>query len=131
MGNAAWIEIAWSVMAIACGAGNARIWWEAMADYRYVQAREYPQSRELVGFDLVMTASFLLAVQVIFFLIGLIAMSQPAQNPETTMTTVGAFVAGGLMLVEVLLLVLAIWSRRNWRRVVRVIERERLEADDA
>lgn len=129
MGSAQLVEIVWSVMAVACGYGNARIWWRALIVFFSVQAGSYRESRQIVAFDLAMTASILLSIQVLFFLVGLIAMTQPPTNPDAPTTVTSAVVASGLVLAELLLLVLAVWSERNQRRFERVVNREHAERE--
>ena len=126
MDNASWLEVAWTGMALVAGSFNLRIWWDALADWRWTQASDTTtRAREVTAVDQLVTHSFLLSVQVVMFVIGMLAMVTPSANPNHVITAIGYIVASGLMLIEVMLAAMAILSRRSWRRVLRLIEAQR------
>lgn len=113
-----WLTLSWTVPAVVAGSVNLRIWWDTVADYRWAEAADDVRLvRILTARDQVMLHSFLLAVPSVMVTIGLVAMVGSG-------VVARAVIIGGLIAIPLLLAVAALWTRANWRRILRLLERE-------
>ena len=102
------LPLLYALMAIVTGSFNARISWDAVADYRWAEAAaEVRIARILTARDQLMLHSGLLLIQLIMFVIGFVAFAFPpqAQPPITGSRLVGV---SGLILIELILAGIAI-----------------------
>ena len=115
-----WPLVIWTLSALICGRYNARLWWRAVADYRWVESEEgIPLERMLTARDQLMTHSFLFAIQIDMLVVAAAALLVPESPVQR------GVVVGGLILIPIMLMIVAIWTSRNWLRIVRLIERRR------
>ena len=120
-----WLSLLYACMAIVSGSFNARIWWDAVADYRWAEAAtDVRPARLLTALDQLTLHSFLLAVQIVFLIVGMVSFAFPPISPAPPPTLSRVLVIAGLILIEVMLASAAIITRINWRRILRIIERQ-------
>lgn len=119
-----WPALLWTLAATISGGFNAALWWDAVADYRWTESSSVTLERLLTARDQLVTHSILFAIQIDMLIVGATVLLVP-QSPGRRLAVIG-----GLMLIPILLAVMAVLSRRNWRRIVRLIERQRAERED-
>lgn len=117
------LALVWIVIVMICGRYTAVIWWDAIADFRWSEARELPQARLLTAQDQLMIHSVLMTIQVIAFGIGIVAFLVPVPDHAARIAVARFALIGGFITIELLLTTMSIWSRRNWQRILHLIER--------
>lgn len=122
--TASYTEIIWTCVALI--GLIVQIWAtiDAVADLHYLQALGLNGAREIVAFGSARDEMLRTVIQCMFFMIGVIAMLTAPSNPDRSVTTLGAIIAGSLCLAAVLLVVTALLDRRDRQRVIELLARK-------
>ena len=116
-----WPEIIWTCTAIA---GFAVCYWalyDAIADRNYLHALGLNGAREIVAGASIRTEALQVIIQAIFTAIGIAAMVTAPADPGQSVTPLSVIVAGGLIVAAVLLVVKALFDRRDRQRVIELL----------
>lgn len=116
--SASWPELAFTIPAIV---GLLVCWWmfnAAVADLHYLYARGLNGAREIVAKASRRNELLRTAIQLIFLIIGIAAITDVPQP------YLGLIVSGGIITAELLLVTKSILDRRDRGRVIEVLSRK-------
>lgn len=116
-------EALWTLGALVGALINLWAYHDASVDLIALRVRGLNGAREIVARANVRNELLRTCIQLVFLLIGVIAMGEPPANPATPVTALGVVITGGLIAAEIVLVTKALLDRRDRRRVIALLSR--------
>lgn len=128
-GNANLLEIFWTCtglvgFVIQCWALN-----DAVATLRWLEARSLNGARHRVAFGNARDETIRTVIQLIFVCIGLVAMATKPANTQHPVTSLSFVVTSGIIATQILLVLKAIFNRRDTLWLIDYLNRKQERGD--